>query len=530
MAVSENARAHGKRSGGSVRRVVAASIVLAGVGLGGAALAAPDAITFNADSGTGVDVSLGEAFQISGTANNVVTSTTATGVQIKLAQNINLGSAGSLKIGNSTLNNTGLTITGGPSIAASGINAGNKKVTQVSAGNVASGSTDAVNGGQLYNLQQDLNTHGVGVKYFHANSALADSRAVGKDSTAMGPNAIAGFDATSEAAIAVGRNASAQGKQTLAVGDGATVESQFVTGAQAIGQGAKVTGFTSNDAIAMGTGASAAPDDSISLGSGAGVGTPSDPGGNRHSQIAIGKGSGQNVNGNQTVAIGEEAGSNATFDSTVLSTGSVSIGAAAGSGLSGAYNVSMGYQANAGAGQVEHAVAIGGNTQAKKDASAIGYQVTAGDSAVALGTAATAASNGVAIGRGASAGARHIALGLNSAATDADSLGAGFLTGSAALANGVVSVGSTLGNVQRRIVNVADGSNAYDAINVRQLKGAQTSIANVIGGGMTVNPNGTYGTITLPKTGGGTVSFNTVADAIGALSSGVVNVRSPRVP
>ena len=55
----------------------------------------------------------------------------------------------SVKAGDSTLNTDGLTITGGPSVKKDGINAGNKKITGVANGDVAAGSTDAVNGGQL---------------------------------------------------------------------------------------------------------------------------------------------------------------------------------------------------------------------------------------------------------------------------------------------------------------------------------------------------------------------------------------------
>ena len=45
----------------------------------------------------------------------------------------------------------GLTITGGPSITKSGINGGDKKITNVADGIISKGSKDAINGGQLYN-------------------------------------------------------------------------------------------------------------------------------------------------------------------------------------------------------------------------------------------------------------------------------------------------------------------------------------------------------------------------------------------
>ena len=65
---------------------------------------------------------------------------------VKTADNLNVTS---VKAGDSTLNTDGLTITGGPSVKKDGINAGDKKITGVADGNVAAGSKDAVNGGQL---------------------------------------------------------------------------------------------------------------------------------------------------------------------------------------------------------------------------------------------------------------------------------------------------------------------------------------------------------------------------------------------
>ncbi|WP_294089494.1 YadA-like family protein, partial [uncultured Actinobacillus sp.] len=56
--------------------------------------------------------------------------------------------------GDTVLNSNGLTITGGPSITKSGINAGNQKITGVAVGDISSTSTDAVNGSQLYQVQE----------------------------------------------------------------------------------------------------------------------------------------------------------------------------------------------------------------------------------------------------------------------------------------------------------------------------------------------------------------------------------------
>ena len=53
--------------------------------------------------------------------------------------------------GNTTISSDGLTITGGPSITQSGINAGDKKITNVADGIISKDSKDAINGSQLYN-------------------------------------------------------------------------------------------------------------------------------------------------------------------------------------------------------------------------------------------------------------------------------------------------------------------------------------------------------------------------------------------
>ena len=56
-----------------------------------------------------------------------------------------------------TINNEGLTIKDGPSVTAAGIDAGKKKITNVAAGDVSEKSTEAVNGGQLFGVEQKVN-------------------------------------------------------------------------------------------------------------------------------------------------------------------------------------------------------------------------------------------------------------------------------------------------------------------------------------------------------------------------------------
>ena len=58
---------------------------------------------------------------------------------------------------NVTINNEGLTIKDGPSVKKDGIDAGKQKIINVAAGAVSEKSTDAVNGGQLFGVEQKVN-------------------------------------------------------------------------------------------------------------------------------------------------------------------------------------------------------------------------------------------------------------------------------------------------------------------------------------------------------------------------------------
>ena len=62
----------------------------------------------------------------------------------------------SVTTGDSVLNNSGLTIKGGPSITKDGINAGSKKITNVADGVIAQNSKDAVNGGQIHKISNSI--------------------------------------------------------------------------------------------------------------------------------------------------------------------------------------------------------------------------------------------------------------------------------------------------------------------------------------------------------------------------------------
>ena len=63
-----------------------------------------------------------------------------------------------------TINKDGLTIENGPKVTKDGIDAADKKITNVADGTIGAGSKDAVNGGQLHTAIEDIKSTGFGLK------------------------------------------------------------------------------------------------------------------------------------------------------------------------------------------------------------------------------------------------------------------------------------------------------------------------------------------------------------------------------
>ena len=93
---------------------------------------------------------LGDKVAITGD-DNITTEANPNGVQVKLNKDLKVDS---VKAGDTTINNDGLTVNGGPSVTKSGINAGDKKITGVAAG---TDDTDAVNVSQLKEVKEIAN-------------------------------------------------------------------------------------------------------------------------------------------------------------------------------------------------------------------------------------------------------------------------------------------------------------------------------------------------------------------------------------
>ena len=107
-------------------------------------------LTFTGDSSKSNVKKLGDEVEITGD-DNITTEAKPNGVQVKLNKVLNVTS---VKAGDTTINNDGLTVNGGPSVTKSGINAGNKKITGVEAG---TDDKDAVNVSQLNDVKKVAN-------------------------------------------------------------------------------------------------------------------------------------------------------------------------------------------------------------------------------------------------------------------------------------------------------------------------------------------------------------------------------------
>ena len=116
-----------------------------------------------ADDGNTAKEKLGNTISIIGKDKNIQTEVKDNKVLIGLSNNIDLGKDGEIKVGDTTINNDGVTAgdiklnkeglkAGDVNISKDGINAGNNKISNVANGDISPTSKDAVNGSQLYSL------------------------------------------------------------------------------------------------------------------------------------------------------------------------------------------------------------------------------------------------------------------------------------------------------------------------------------------------------------------------------------------
>ena len=150
-------------------------------------------------------------------------------------------------------------------------------IRNLAAGSVAAGSMEAVNGGQLFGLQQQvdsINDHVNQIQQGIDNGSIGSggtSPGTGDNSTASGANAVAsgaGSTASGTNAAATGDNSTASGANAVASGAGATA-----SGANAVASGSNSTAMGSNatasgsNSVALGANSTADRDNTVSVGS-----------------------------------------------------------------------------------------------------------------------------------------------------------------------------------------------------------------------------------------------------------------------
>ena len=298
---------------------------------------------------------------------------------------------------------------------------------------------------------------------YNSTASGAGSVTLGRDATASATGAYAmgyGANATNTSAFAIGSKANAGAYGSMAIGKGATTKAQDATST-----------YSYSGTTGGAVGASGYNTETSTIHSGAGTNTASDTY-NAGDTLAIGTNATVSEQSNETVAIGKDssAGKN-THYSTVIGQGAQAREGASDSAIigHGAYSearesVAIGRTAN-----------ISGTDSVRSTAMGWGARVSNAYDATAIGTGAqTTVTGGVAIGSGADS---------SRATTDpkSDAYDAAYANGTAihnrkynptvfatGATQGAVSVGNDI--EKRQIINVAGGSDDYDAVNVAQLK------------------------------------------------------------
>ncbi|ECH9468146.1 hypothetical protein XS12_02585 [Salmonella enterica subsp. enterica] len=325
---------------------------------------------------------------------------------------------------------------------------GTNKITNVAAGEIASDSTDAVNGSQLYETNMLISQYnesisqlagdtsetyitenGTGVKYIRTN----DNGLEGQDAYATGNGATAvGYDAVASGAgsLALGQNSSSSIEGSIALGSGSTSNRAITTGIRetSVTSDGVVIGYNTTDRKLLGA---------LSLGTD----------GESYRQIT-------------NVADGSEAQDAVTVRQLQNAIGAVTT------------TPTKYYHANS---TEEDSLAVGTDSLAMGAKTIVNADAGIG---IGLNTLVMAdAINGIAIGSNARANhANSIAMGNGSQTTrGAQTDYTAYNMDTPQNSVGEFSVGSEDG--QRQITNVAAGSADTDAVNVGQLKVTDSRVA-----------------------------------------------------
>ncbi|WP_244146612.1 YadA-like family protein [Paraburkholderia sp. BCC1876] len=412
-------------------------------------------------------------------------------------------------------------------------------VTNVKAGALSASSMDAVNGSQLYATNQNVSnvtstvtniTNGGGIKYFHTNSALADSTTKGADSIAVG----GGASSDGKWGVALGTNSSATGDNSVALGNGSVADranTVSVSNASALRQVVNMAkGTADTDAVnisqlkgvtgALGGGSAVNADGTIKAPTYTVQGQTATDVGTALSKIdgATTKNAGDittinaNINGLQKDSLQWDAAAGSFSAKHGTSATNKIANVTAGTAATDAVNFGQLTAAS-----TSEAAALGGGSTVNADGTITKpkYKV-GGKDAVGVDGAVTALDGRI---DGVAGDVSTITNNINNGTTglvQQASKGAKLTVGKATDGS-IVDFLGTAG--ARQLTNVAKGAvnaTSVDAINGSQLYGTAQSAADAFGGGTTVDANGK---VTKPKYSIGGTDYNNVGDALGAVQS-----------
>ncbi|WP_038344576.1 ESPR-type extended signal peptide-containing protein [Acinetobacter sp. A47] len=411
-----------------------------------------------AQDGTTVQKKLGEAVDVIGADDNISTKVQDGKVAIELAKDLNVNS---ITAGDTVVNSDGVSIANGPSMTKSGIDAAGNKITNVADGDINPDSKDAINGSQLAKNAQSV------------SDALGGGSTVNPDGTVTAPNYTVNGNNINNVGDAIteldkGWNLQSNGANSGAVKAGDTVDIGTADGEEnlqvakegnnikySLNRDLKVDSVTAGDTVINNDGMTIANGPSVTK---SGI----DAAGNTISNVGPGVAGTDAVNKDQL----DQAGQDLTDKGFGLT---AQDGTTIQKKLGEAVDV-IGADDNISTKVQDGKVAI----ELAKDLNV--NSITAGDTVVN--------SDGVSI------------------------------------ANGPSMTKSGIDAAGNKITNVADGDinpDSKDAINGSQLAKNAQSVSDALGGGSTVNPDGT---VTAPNYTVNGNNVNNVGDAITELDKG----------
>ncbi|HFF6190358.1 ESPR-type extended signal peptide-containing protein [Stenotrophomonas maltophilia] len=386
------------------------------------------------------------------------------------------------------------------SVTLTGTGTGAVKITNVAAGSILAGSSDAITGDQLFSTNSTIASYFGGTTAYNGTTnvwtapkfSISSIATDGTFTSGDYNNVTAAFTAVDGSLKVLNQRITNGGGGSAYLAVNSTAAAATAAGAEAVAVGPQARAAGANS-VAVGNGASASAGNSVALGAG--------------SVASVGAQSGY------TGAYGQTGASNSAGEVSVGSTGSerkithvadgsdtydaTNVGQLK-NGVNYAIDESKKYTDQ----KIQNITNVAGsfranNTNNLADPSASGANSAAG------GAGSTAAgANSTALGNGSQAQADNsVALGAGSVANRANT----------------VSVGAA--GAERQVVNVADGSQATDAVNVRQLQASQQGTIRY---DTTVNGATNYNSVTLGSTSSGPTTVRNVA--AGTAGTDAVNV------